>query len=322
MRGYLHRSVWLGTLAGLGALSVLVLLEPAEARVELELTGGRGSERLAWSVGVPAGGPNVLSELTFQRTTTTEGGVKLRWRPERQPLAIQLDGRIGVLEEGTVRDDDFAENDRQGLFSRSVSRIDGNALLDLGIRADLALVQGRETAGNPSGVWLGSGWRFSQQTWRIVQGRQLVPKQEALDPRLNSTYRARWLGPELALLVRAPLGQAMTLQGELVGWPVLWYQGQGTWNLRPEFRQDPSFRHTASGFGVGSAVEWRYWWDLRRNRWSDARAFLGLGWQWQWMATKHGTDTTFVRDDSPITITFNGAERHGQRWVVAVGWTF
>jgi hypothetical protein len=163
---------------------------PAQATVELDFTGGRGSERLAWSIGIAPLGPNILSELTFQRTTTTEGGAKLRWSSERRPVALQLDGRVGVLNEGTVRDDDFARNDRQGLFSRSISRIDGNALLDLGLRTDFALTQVRKTAVNAGGIWLGGGWRFSQQTWRIMQGQQLVPWKGQLDPRLNSTYRA------------------------------------------------------------------------------------------------------------------------------------
>jgi hypothetical protein len=65
-------------IAGLVASVVgLVGSAPAAATVEVEGSGGVGSERLAWSIGLP-GGPNILSELTFQRTTvnhpTAEAG--------------------------------------------------------------------------------------------------------------------------------------------------------------------------------------------------------------------------------------------------------
>jgi hypothetical protein len=308
--------------AAVASLAGTLLGAPARAAVELDLAGGHGSERLAWSIGLAPRGPNVLSELTFQRTTTTAGGAKIRWSSERRSVTLQLDGRVGVLNEGTVRDDDFARNDRQGLFSRSVSRIDGNALLDLGIRTDFALLRGSRTAVNQGGLWLGGGWRFSQQTWRIVQGQQLFPRQVPLDPRLNSTYRARWMGPEIALLIRVPIARSLMVQSEFIGWPVLWYEGQGSWNLRRELRQDPSFRHEAHGYGMNHTLELRYWWRLPWDEDNDARAFLGLGWQWQWMATKRGIDTVFLQNGSQTTITFNGAERQGQYWFLTTGWTF
>jgi hypothetical protein len=287
--------------------------------VEVDLTSGRGSERLAWSIGLDSGTPNLLSELTFQRTASTEGSAKLRWRSEQVPIGVQLDGRFGVLEAGTVRDDDFAENNRQGLVSRSISQIDGNALFDLGYRTELVILQGHGWEARTDGLWGAVGWRFSQQTWRVVQGRQVVPREGPLDPRLNSTYRARWQGPELALLAQVRMGRAMELRGELVGWPVLWYEGEGKWNLRPEFRQDPSFRHEAKGYGLGSSLEGRWWFGAVRE---ERRAFVGLGWQWQWMATKPGTDTTFFQDGSEIVIKFNRAERQSQYWFVTAGCVF
>ncbi|MEW6545084.1 MAG: hypothetical protein AB1411_15930 [Nitrospirota bacterium] len=287
---------------------LLCLPGPAFAEIDVTLGTGIGSERLAWSIAGPGGRPNILSELTFQRTETVVGFVKSAWRHQDWRLDLELDG--GVLQSGSVRDEDFAGNNRQGLLIRSMSQIDGNMLW-----AARGGVEYRWLNQSWSQSWLRIGGIFSQQTYRIVDGVQDVPTLSAID-RLNSTYRARWYGPELGLKEYLPLGRsAFALTGEVAWWPWLRYDGQGTWNRRSDLRQDPSFTHTATGWGVGTdaALAWSFLKD---------RAWMSLGWRWQWMETGRGTARTFFSNGTSSEVQFNGAARQSQLYYFSASATF
>jgi hypothetical protein len=215
-----------------------------------------------------------------------------------------------------VREDVFTRNDRQGLIGQSQGRIDGNALLEIGIRTDAAVLRGGSEA-LTGGIWAGGGWRVSQQSWRII--REELRILGGLGPRpLNlHSYRARWQGPEFALLGQALIGQRVELRGELVGWPLIWYEGLGR-------REDLAVKHVAPGYGLGSTLEGRYWF---RDRAGQARAFLGIGWHWEWMKTREGmvkfTQTAVGRQIEGVpNLVLNPAERQGQFWFLSVGRTF
>lgn len=106
---------------------------------------------------------------------------------------------------------------------------------------------------------------------------------------------------------------ALELRGQAVWWPVLWYEGKGRWNLRDDLRQDPSFAHLAQGWGAGTDVQARY---------RLGPGHLGVGWQWEWMQTRAGTDRVFLADGRTIDSIFNGAQRQGQFYYFTVGLMF
>ena len=49
---------------------------------------------------------------------------------------------------------------------------------------------------------------------------------------------------------RQPGINPFRLKTHLALFPYMQYEGQGVWNLRDDFRQDPSFSHEADNFGV------------------------------------------------------------------------
>ncbi|MEW5803056.1 MAG: hypothetical protein AB1847_13225 [bacterium] len=63
------------------------------------------------------------------------------------------------------------------------------------------------------------------------------------------------------------------------------YLGEGIWNLKEEFAQDPSFRHKAYGYGLGAEFSVTYC--------PFPPVGLELGWQYLFLSAENGSDTTY-----------------------------
>lgn len=278
------------------SLAAALLLPPSVASAE-ELSFrvgagvGYGFDTLRWNIAGPAGLPNVLSELDYENIESVVGRVDLQAAGD----TWSIDGEVtyGLIRNGQFTDDDFALNNRAGLFSQSTGSVDDHDLQGAALMLGYAL-----TDSDALTVRLLLGGRIYRQRLRMNNGVQEVPALGGFAD-LNSTYTATWYGPALGFSVmrRFPTSNfGLSVDG--TGMP-LWYDGQGKWNLRSDFQQDPSFKHKARGWGLTTDVKLSY--------------FLGpgeiyVGARYLYFAAFDGNDTTFFSDGTQFTIPFNEAE--------------
>lgn len=95
----------------------------------------------------------------------------------------------------------------------------------------------------------------------------------------------------------------MGLKASFAFFPYLRYQGEGRWNLRQDFRQDPSFRHQSETKGWGG---WEGLLGLYYR--PGARFEFEVGARAWFFRTQDGTDTTFFSDNTSISTPLDRAE--------------
>jgi hypothetical protein len=267
---------------------------PATAEWDTFARLGTGTEKLQWSIASQDGSPNVLSELSFRSATTVVGVLGMRYRTPSWSLGGEIS--YGGLTGGTVQDDDFARDNRQGLFSRSLSAIDGHYVFGLRASFDSALYRTEQGE-----IWLTSGARYHEQRFRMRNGNQIVPPTGTFRGSLNSMFDARWYGTEIGLNTKARILDTPLWAHAVGTWlPFVVYDAKGWWNLRPDFQQDPSFTQRAFGWG------WSL--DLGLSYKMSEQIELGSGWRTlQFMATRSGTDTTYFSDGTVASTGLNEA---------------
>ncbi|MBI5244307.1 MAG: hypothetical protein HY922_11625 [Elusimicrobia bacterium] len=102
---------------------------------------------------------------------------------------------------------------------------------------------------------------------------------------LDSSYDVHWDGLRFGLRETSEFTPTLHAEGVL-GWaPFARYEGIGIWNLRTDFRHDPSFRHDARGRMLDFSVSLVYK--------PIKYASLQLGYMGCWANAHSGTDTTF-----------------------------
>jgi hypothetical protein len=89
--------------------------------------------------------------------------------------------------------------------------------------------------------------------WTHLYGEQTFTPFDGLSSRYDFTWDALRAGikGELDLLTASqPGGKPLSLKTHLALFPYMHYRGRGVWNLRDDFKKDPSFIHEAENFGV------------------------------------------------------------------------
>lgn len=145
------------------SLSLLVwsVSQHADATLIVEGSGGLQQTRLGWTIGV-SGGPNILSELTF-KSTAPKGELSLRWLDQSDTFFLDMSIGYGQMNEGNVRDDDFAGNNRQDMFSRSTSTIGGNSIQNYHLQGVWRFLKTSRIALAVTG-----GYRYDYYSFRIT----------------------------------------------------------------------------------------------------------------------------------------------------------
>jgi hypothetical protein len=254
---------------------------------------GTGTERASWNFAAGDGNPNVLSELHFRSATSIVGVLGARYVSPAWSIGGEV--MYGGLTGGTVQDDDFAANNRQGLFSRSLSAVDGHYVLGLKASVDSALW--RTERGE---VWLLTAIRYHEQRFRLTNGVQVVPATGGFARPLNTMFDARWYGLEIGTRGTLRLWQTpFWLQASASWLPLVRYDARGWWNLRADFEQDPSFSQKAVGWGWSTDIGLAY-------RFSEQVQF-GSGWRILQFQARDGTDTTFFSDGVAKSTKLNEA---------------
>jgi hypothetical protein len=90
-----------------------------------------------------------------------------------------------------------------------------------------------------------------------------------------------------------PVPLLLSVEGHY--WPVVWYRGQGAWNLRGDFEQTPSFIHEDQN-GHGGDVSTTLQYSITKS-W-----LMTAGWTGRFLRTSNGMDRTFFSDGTQGSI--------------------
>lgn len=143
---------------------------------------------------------------------------------------------------------------------------------------------------------LGYGW--DQQTYRMTDGNQTVETVGVTLPLgpfsgLDSEYTTEWYGPFIGAEAEiAGKKNRLRLRGE---YHDLTYHGEGIWNLRTTFLQDPSFTHDADGTGLLLNAQYAYALSERNA--------LTLDGMYQKREATDGTDTLYLNTGAGTSTT-------------------
>ncbi|MCM8794260.1 MAG: tetratricopeptide repeat protein [Candidatus Omnitrophica bacterium] len=276
---------------------------------EFMLESGYRADDLNWSIAGNLGGlnPNILSELTWTDLQSFQVKGTGRFTAEKL-YYIRGSFAYSWIFNGDNQDSDYDANDRRAEFSRSNNKSDDGTLLD----ANLGL-------GYPFGPYAEeyqirvmplAGYSYHEQNLTITDGFQTIPATGPFDG-LDSEYQTQWHGPWVGLDLSIKLFPKLKFLGTFeYHWAN--YLARARWNLRTDFQQPESFRHTADGNGIVGGMRFFY---LLSDKWT-----LYFGGDVQDWSTDPGTDTVFFSDNTTLSTRLN--QVNWESWAVSLGGSY
>ncbi len=298
------------------AIVVLFSVNPHSAlafdAIKIESSGmdmgiGYRSDQLDWSISGDTNGenPNILSELNWEDIEIFQiqatGWLELGELPflSRNSLAL-INLSFGKIIGGHVQDSDYATDDRNDEWSRSVNDANEGLTVDLsgafGPIFELKRVKGVSLTPLV-------GYAFNMQALTMTNGEQIIsdaqlradyfgdsagiPPAVGAIPGLDSSYTSYWYGPWLGVNVDYQVNQKFKMT---VGVEYHWieYFAQADWNLRSDFDHPVSFENEATGTGLVWNLKGEY---LLNEKWSWLLSGNIQGWE-----AESGTDRTYFAD--------------------------
>lgn len=250
----------------------------AGALFGIDLGVGYRQDSLSWSIGGPGGDPNILSELSWTNLRMID--YRGAWSGDFMNYHIRFSGDYATILGGQVRDSDYDADDREGEFSRSISKANkGEAFdLSLGVGRCRFCIFGVKTE-------LLGGVALQEQHLRMMDGKQVIdtrhPDEVGPIEGLHSNYRAKWYSYWTGVDFEAPYGFSGTVEGHRSR-----FRGTGHWNLRDDLVKD--FDHKAWGWGVVVNLAWRW-------HYSRCLAF-GLFGEYENHWTEKGLDLVYIAE--------------------------
>ncbi|HHL38964.1 MAG TPA: hypothetical protein ENJ37_00485 [Deltaproteobacteria bacterium] len=311
--------------------------EPRRTSVPVELyfdvsswlSTGEGS----WDIADIDGSPDVLSELEFKGLSSLVADVEAGVRLGRHGLVAGAG--LGSITGGSYEDRDYLGDGRTSLFSYSSGeaangdddavsywfveyrfRVFGPGLYhgkgaggDASARKGPGLV---ERLGRLDVVVAYRRWRERLVITKGVQHRWYDRYDLGAIEGLDSRYAFEWTAAGAGLDAVVPLSTTVELLLRGLFYPDVSFEGEGTWNLRTDFRQDPSFRHEAGG-GDGWELRGALTWRPR------APVVLTAGYRYWSRRAGDGVDTLYLVDGSTIRTRLNNvaSSREGPFFSVA-----
>ncbi len=221
-------------------------------QIQLKLMIDHRNEKLNWTV--RGNTIDILSELEWRSIRSKS--LRIHGLFSIHPN-VSLLGYIGVADigAGTTQDSDFCFSNRQGEWSRSLSKARGDQF-DVGFGLRLKLLNRTNFKLNAS-----IGLSHHEQNYQVTNGRQVLSVDPASIPGctevagflpapigpifgLNTTYDATWRGPWVGLDAKRSFGEWRFI-ADLNFHFASEYEGNAFWNLRPLW-----FTQTANGSGV------------------------------------------------------------------------
>lgn len=275
----------------------------------LSAASGYQSGKFDWNIPNGNESPNIVSELTWDDLDIWTNALQFEALGNEKWM-IQLGFSYGEILDGRNRDSDYLFDDRGGEFSRSYADVDGHTLSAramLGYRFNL--LDGRLSL-TPA-----LGYAFDQQQFEDSNGYQAINRIDGYTgsfPGLDSSYETEWH----AGVVDLGLAFRLTKRVELLGggsFAMGSYDADAVWNLRDDLRQNPSFRHSADGYGASARLGLRY-------QLADAWFIHGMAtYQTQW--TDGGQETIYFREGSQSN-GFNEATWESLGFAIGVDFRF
>lgn len=258
------------------------------AEVTTSASSGLAFDTLEWTIGPSSSFP--ISQLVFE-SSSWQSALNLQWADDTSPWFVEGTAGMGWVYSGQVVDSDFSLPHQQGVFSRSVSEVNGHNSLSFSLESGYRMWTTERAV-----MSLTTGFTWTQIRFQIQNGDQIVPPAGVDLSGLNSEYRARWYGPTVGIRLSTdlkPIPLFLHVEGHY--WPVVWYRGQGAWNLRTDFEQTPSFTHKDdNGYGGDVTATLRY---PVTTKW-----MVEAGWTGRFLRTSNGTDRTFFSNGTQGTI--------------------
>jgi len=290
---------------------------------EFTLTTGIRSDDLDWSIA--GNNVNYLSELTWSNVDSYQISLANRTQLKNR-LYFRGAFNFAWIQDGTVRDSDYGQDNRGGEWSRSISDTTGDELWDLsgGGGYSFYFLQNRLTISPLVGL------SYHKQNLRIQNGNQVVsganpfggsnpPATGPLDSRLDSTYFARWFGPWIGCdlryrpKIKPNVYHAMELRLSLeLHWAD--YYGEGNWNLRSDLAHPKSFEHETYGYGISITGQWLI---NIANQWDLTFSASHQDW-----STDDGTDRKFLSGGGTTTTRLNKVNWESTSFMVGVTYHF
>jgi hypothetical protein len=232
-----------------------------EIESKFHLSLGYRYDKVQWNIQAVGGTPNILSELTWDdmrsEQLTLQGDMCFM-----DHYVLDVLYSTGNIQEGDVRDSDYALDGRQGEYSRSMSDAEGGDVYDLmfglGYRMDIDNDRIlRMSNCDELTVTLLGGYSINEQDLVAEDGFQEVPFNgpEGLET-LHSKYVTEWKGPWFGFEL---VGRRRKLSGVFrYQYHIADYYAWADWNLRSDFQHPKSFEHeaTARGFKINLGAKY------------------------------------------------------------------
>ncbi|MBI3398705.1 MAG: hypothetical protein HY026_05685 [Deltaproteobacteria bacterium] len=272
-----------------------------------------------WDIaGTKSGGPpNILSELEFLGLESTVYEIYGGIRQGRG--ALTLGYGFGSMHGGISKDSDYLRDNRQGLFSLSTADADGkdwNNLNYWNIDYSYRLLTNElEEYYNERYLDMLIGYQEWHEKITMTNGVQKFGGTLGPFSGLNSKYEFIWRSMRIGLEGGLPIYKGFLLKGNTIFIPYNKYEGRGIWNLRTDFRQDPSFEHKASG---GSGVQLEA--SLLYYIYSELS--MDFGYRYWYIQSGKGDDTTYFSNGSVSVTQFNEAANERQGFFLDIKYIF
>lgn len=159
----------------------------------------------------------------------------------------------------------------------------------------------------PDKLWLDifSGYQHYEDKLHMFNGSQIVPARRPIR-NLNSTYNFKWnyfqIGLQSGWYIIKPSdtqNHGLEISGLFAYIPFAQYDGRGVWNLRSDFRQDPSFHHQGTGRGLDANLALSYIYKKIK---------LSVGYRYFALDAKNGDDTIYLADGTQGRDTLDRVE--------------
>lgn len=255
-------------------------------------------------------GYKIESELEFEDIDAPITIFTAKGKPGLYWLTLQGSLGFGKIDSGKSTDTDLIDG---WLISESEADLDGDIFM-----ADTTLFLRLFPWEEKSSSYLDGfiGFSYYREKLNMTNGVQtknswILPTPLGPFQGLNSTYEFRWTSLPVGLKGNLVLNKEVApglYSISLVGSAAFGYssyRGEGTWNLRTDWKQNPSFKHEATGsvFLFNSGLIYQ----------PIKHISIGAGYQLQRYRAKDGTETIFFANGREVKTSLDevNSTRHG-----------
>jgi len=202
-----------------------------------------------------------ISELTW-KNYVIQPGIKIELEPQSNEVTFLVQGKYGYILKNSSESWDFdwhnhkqkSGNIKSEVKSKTKSSVKGN-ILDLSGAVGYSFDLPKNNL-----LTFYVGYDYSDYKNKNYGARQLAYNQNKIEIPFNQLfqkYNFKTKAPWVGLSVNIPLNDKFLVKPTIKYYSFK-YIGKGYWVLRDDLKQNPSFKHTAKGTGLGVDVDFLY----------------------------------------------------------------